>query len=424
MPGNGTRTDISSANPPARCLDLTRLISRVGRGPATGVDRVEAAYLRHLLDLETPLFVLVRTVLGYVLLDRDGTAEIAARLDGKRPWGGRDLIGTLSRRISKEKARAEADLRRLAIARCRRGALAGMLSRYLAAGTVYLNVGHSNLGTEVLPAWNAVPNAQRVVLIHDTIPLDHPEFQRPGTPAAFEAKLRRVGAQADLVIYNSQATRDAAEHRFKTWGRVPECLVAHLGVDLPTPKPDRVPPDLRLNAPYFITLGTIEPRKNHGLLLDVWEAMAGQLPHEKIPHLIIAGRRGWENEEVFQRLDRSLVMGRFVHERAGLQDGAVAALIAGARGLLFPSRAEGFGLPPLEAIALGRPVICSDLPIYREFLANIPVYLNSGDVYSWQQSIMRMADEKQAGLASGERAEAAPRLPTWTDHFNLVLKVT
>ena len=423
MPGNGTRTGISNASPPARCLDLTRLISRVGRGPATGVDRVEAAYLCHLLQVKTPLFALVRTVLGYVLLDRNGAAEIAARLNGEHPWGGKDLIGTLSRRISREKARAEADLRRLAIARCRRGALGGMLSRHLPEGTVYLNVGHSNLGPEVLSAWGAVPGALRVVLIHDTIPLDHPEFQRPGTPAAFESKLRRVGAGVDLVIYNSRATREAAERRFKAWGRTPEGLVAHLGVDLPKPEPDRIPPDLRLTAPYFITLGTIEPRKNHGHLLDVWEVMADSLKADAMPHLIIAGRRGWENAEVFERLNTSPVMNRFVHEREGLDDGAVAALIGNAAALLFPSRAEGFGLPPLEATALGTPVICSDLPIYREFLGNIPVYLDSDDVYSWQQSIMRLADEEQAGQASGAHAAAAPRLPTWTDHFNLVLKV-
>ena len=423
MPGDGTRAGTISSRPPARCLDLTRLISRVGRGPATGVDRVEAAYLHHLLDGDVPLFVLVRTVLGFVLLDRAGATKIAARLSGDQAWGGRDLVGVLSRRIPKVKQQAEADLRRFAIARCRRGALAGILARYLPEGTVYLNVGHSNLGEEPLTAWRAVPNARRVVLVHDIIPLDHPEYQRPGTPAAFEAKLRRVGAEADLVIYNSQATQGAAERRFAAWGRVPDGLVAHLGVDLPQPDPSRIPADLHLPVPYFITLGTIEPRKNHGLLLDVWETLADELPEARMPHLIIAGRRGWENAEVFRRLDTSPVMDRFVHEREGLHDGTVAALIAGARALLFPSRAEGFGLPPLEAAALGTPVICSDLPIYREFLANIPVYLDSDDVYSWTQSIKRMADDKQAGQASGAETCVPSRLPTWTDHFNLVLKV-
>jgi len=373
MPGDGTKAGITTADPPARCLDLTRLISRVGRGAATGVGRVEAAYLRHLLGAKPPLFLLVRTVLGYVLLDQEGAAQIAKRLSGNHPWGARDIIGILSRRIPEAKQRAEADLRRFAIARCRRGALAGMLARNLPAGTVYLNVGHSNIAEEPLGAWRAVPDARRVVLIHDTIPLDHPEYQRPGIPAAFEAKLRRVGAEADLVIYNSQVTRDMAERWFKRWGRVPDGLVAHLGMDLPRPNPDHIPADLRLPAGYYITLGTIEPRKNHGLLLDVWEKMAAERPEAKMPHLVTAGRRGWENQEVFHRLDTSPIIRRFVHEREGLDDEAVAALLSGARALLFPSKVEGFGLPPLEAAALGTQVLCSDLPIYREFLGNILV---------------------------------------------------
>lgn len=74
----------------ARCLDLSRLVSRVGRGPWTGVDRVEAAYARELLTREAPLFGLVRTSMGFVLLDRGGGGVQALwdRLTGVEPWGG------------------------------------------------------------------------------------------------------------------------------------------------------------------------------------------------------------------------------------------------------------------------------------------------------------------------------------------------
>ncbi len=424
MPGAGTRTATSSASPPARCLDLTRLISRQGRGPLTGVDRVELAYLRHLLADDVALFLLVRTVLGYVLLDQSGAEQLLSRLDGRVAWGKPDLVGHLSRKMNPEKRAAEADLRRLAVARCRQGALGDMLRAGLPAGTVYLNVGHSNLTDQVFAAWRKVQDARITVLVHDTIPLDYPQYQRPGTPDLFRAKLHRVGLAADLVIYNSAATRTDAERWFASWGRCPDGIVAHLGVDVPDPDPTSLPTDIDLSRPYFVALGTIEPRKNHAFLLDIWEALAEDLTDAEMPRLILAGSRGWANADVFDRLDHSSMIEKHIFERPGYDDKTVAALLAGSAGLLFPSLAEGFGLPPIEAVALNVPVICMDLQVYREFMDIIPVYLKPGDVYSWRQSITRLAREKQAGRERDARKVSHLEIPSWGDHFNFVLKMT
>ena len=424
MPGAGTRTAITNASPPARCLDLTRLISRLGRGPLTGIDRVELAYLRHLLADAVPLFVLVGTVLGYVLLDPKGAQQLLSRIEGRVGWGKPDLIGHLSRKMSPAKRSAEADLRRLAIARCRKGALGRMLCAEMPAGSVYLNVGHSNLTDQVFAGWRKVPGARITVLVHDTIPLDYTQYQRPGTPDRFRARLRRVGAAADLVVYNSAATRRDAERWFRSWGRCPDGIVAHLGVDLLRPVSACLPPDIDLSRPYFVALGTIEPRKNHAMLLDIWDALARDLTDADMPGLVIAGSRGWANKDVFDRLDRSALMERHVFERPGYDDAVVSALLAGSAGLLFPSLAEGFGLPPIEAAALNVPVICMDFPVYREFLGNIPVYLKPGDVYSWKQSITRLAQEKQARHERDAHKVSHFGIPGWDDHFNFVLKVT
>ena len=129
----------------ARLLDLTRLVSRMGRGPMTGIDRVEHAYLLHLLDSEVPLFGLVRTGFGYALLDRVGMAGIARRVRGAEPLGEADLLARLAHRRNPVRARAEADVRRLALARAARPFLRQMLLRHLPAGTSYLNTGHANL---------------------------------------------------------------------------------------------------------------------------------------------------------------------------------------------------------------------------------------------------------------------------------------
>ncbi|MDZ4135060.1 MAG: glycosyltransferase family 1 protein, partial [Paracoccaceae bacterium] len=250
---------------PARLLDLTRLVSRLGRGPLTGVDRVEYAYLRHLLAEATPLFGLARTALGFVLLDRAGAGAIAARANGD-PLGRPDLLSRLTHRHNPARARAESDLRRFALARTHRLGLGQMLRRHLPAGTTYLNTGHANLSPRVMRAAHAA-GGRIAVLVHDTIPLDHPEFTRPGIPAVFARKLACIAAHADLVIHSATATRALTETHFARLGRTPPGVTAPLGLDLRQPE---TPP---ARAPYFVTIGTIEPRKNQALLLNVWQRL-------------------------------------------------------------------------------------------------------------------------------------------------------
>lgn len=412
----------NGAAPSARLLDLSRLVSRVGRGPWTGVDRVEAAYLTALQRSAEPLFALIRTSLGFVLLDRTGVAELSARLNGLVPWGRPDWRSRLHRRATPLRRRAEAELRRLALARCRSSGLAAMLKANLPGGTAWLTVGHANLDPVVFDAIHGIPGGRASVLVHDMIPLDHPDWQRTGTVASFEVRMRTVSDKADLVICNSKATEADCAHHFDVFGRVPPMITAHLGVS--TPKPDIAALHAALDLPrrYFVVLGTIEPRKNHALLFRLWDHFAATLPADEIPMLVVAGARGWKNEDVFTWLDTSPLAGRQVREIAGLSDEAVAALIAGADALLMPSHAEGFGLPPAEALRLGTPVIANPLPVYWEILGNNPIYAPVDDMYSWATRILEIAKKEDAGRQAAVRDTVV--LPTWQEHFNLVLKVT
>lgn len=312
-------------------------------------------------------------------------------------------------------------MRRHAVARCLTAGLGAMLRRHLPAGTACFNVGHANLTARSLRGIGAVPGARLIVLIHDTIPLDYPDCAREGVPDAFAARLARVAARADLVLYPSADSRARAEAHMAAMGRVPPGHVVPLGIDPPRPDPAALPEGLPPPAPYFVTLGTIEPRKNHALLLDVWAALAADPPACGVPPLVVAGRRGWRNAQVFARLDAARARGLPIIERADLSDGAVAALLGGAAALLQPSLAEGYGLPPLEAAALNTPVICADLPVYRETLGAFPVYLTAADAYPWRQAILEFATGR---ARPGHEGRAAPDTPTWQAHFNTVLTLT
>ena len=405
-------------------LDVTRLVSRVGRGAFTGIDRVEATYLDALIDRnEGRMFALARIGGTYALLDRSAMQALRARLSGDAEWGPADWIARLHLRQPPARRRAHSDLRRLAGARrARAGGLAVLLRRELPAGTRYLNVGHTNLSEEVMAAVRGVRGARIQVLVHDTIPLDYPEYTRTGIPEQFAARLRIVGRYADRVVYNSQVTRSCAEAHFTRWGRVPPGVVAHLGVTPAAPDPAALaevwPPGLGRDRSYFVILGTIEPRKNHALLLDIWERFAAEQEAQQIPALCIVGARGWRNEALFARLDASPLTDRHLFELGPIGDGAVGALLKDARALLFPSHTEGFGLPAAEAAALGVPVLCNDLPVMHEILGDYAVYAGVTDSYLWAQKILALTR-----VDAGAAGWGGPpfRSPQWESHFQSVL---
>lgn len=408
MPGGGTKLATTTHSPPpARLLDVTRLIRRADQR-LTGIDRVEFAYLDRLAQDPVPAFGLIRTPYGYLLLDQPGLRQLADHVRDDL-WDTLPFWAQFPRPANPARRRAERTARRLAMARALPARLGQMLRQHLPPGCAYLNIGHSNFTARVIRAIRTLPRAKISVFVHDTIPLDAPEFQRTGSVAPFRAFLDRVEQNADRIIVNSQATSDSLPEHMT---RMPPVTVALLGADLGPRRSD--PP---ADPPHFVVLGTIEPRKNHALLLDVWEA----LPDPK-PKLYILGRRGWENSEVFAQLDAADPA--TIIERNDASDAEAADLIATAAGFLFPSVIEGFGLPPLEAAALGTPVLCTDLPVYREFLDDIPVYLKPQDRYAWTQHIVSLTRDPRAArrIHHDKMREFNP--PTWDAHFKTVLSRT
>lgn len=396
--------------PAARLLDLTRSLRRAGR-MATGVDRVERVYLDHFVSDELPAFGLIRTVFGYVLLDRAGMIAFRERLSGTVNWGHASVLSRLPKGRDQALIRAESDIRRLAVARCLPLRLDRMLQTHLPSDFAYFNIGHSNLTERVLQSVKSASGSIDV-MIHDVIPLEHPEYQRPGTTMPFRDKLQRVRSHADRIIYNSLDTCQRAEAMMQAWGPLPRGVVAHLGASAAVPMRAELPDGLTPARPYFVVVGTIEPRKNHQFLLDIWQELG-----RDAPPLLVCGSRGWNNEAVFARLD-ALPPDSPVKELPNLSDGALATLVAGSAGLLFPSHAEGFGLPPIEALQLGTRVLCNDLAVLREIIGDHASFAPVFDQELWVKTI-----ECWKNTPPNATKESVFVGPNWADHFKTVLRL-
>ncbi len=369
-------------------IDITRLADRFlqNRLP-TGVDRVSLQYLQHFIDRS---YALIRFAGRWVELGRgDSRRVFEALLDG----------GSEGRSV---------------IRRC--VAQAYVLSWHSQHCGVLFNTGHSGLDRPDYGVEVAKRCLKPVFFLHDLIPISHPEYCRAGEAERHHRRLETMLSAGQGLIVNSAATRDeltayAAERGLA----VPPCAVASLA-------PARLPEPCRgqlLEKPYFVVLGTIEPRKNHSLLLHVWRQLVAELGNAA-PQLVVIGQRGWECEQVVDLLDRCAALQGHVTELPRCNDRELATWLTHAQALLFPSFIEGFGMPLVEALMFGVPVIASDLPVFREIAGDIPDYLDPLDGPSWREAVLEfmkpVSIERQTQI--GRMANYAP--PTWAQHFAVV----
>jgi glycosyltransferase involved in cell wall biosynthesis len=391
-------------------LDLSRLLSRAGRGTPTGIDRVELAYAEHLIAKGTPAcFVAVNARGGLGLLGRRAAEQFVGAI-GAAWRGGLDPV-----RQNRE-VRRIARQAQIALLVGRPGALTAQL-RAGGAPPVYLLVSNHHLEKSRLIARLMERSGARFVcLVHDLIPIEFPEYAKPGQAANHLSRIETAAQFADALIVNSAETRSALQPHLDRTGRAPPVLVAPFGADLPPARNDTPPP---FDRPYFVYVSTIEARKNHLLLLNLWRRLATELG-ENSPLLVLVGQRGWETENVVDMLERCPALKGAVVEYNAMPDAEMVALLKGAKALLLPSFAEGFGFPLIEALELGVPALCSDIPALRETGGAVPDFLDPIDGPGWQLAIL-----DYAAPVSPRRAAQLARLsrwepPSWDRHFAMV----
>ena len=380
------RPDLHRMNTRDVLIDVSRLIWRMwtGRLP-TGIDRVCLAYLRHF------------GLRAQAVVQRSGIVRVLTPRSSDRLF---DLL--MHRRPEF----------RSFMVREMPSWLLSSSNGVNCSGRIYFNTGHTGLNEPALSAWIARNRIRAFYLLHDLIPITHPEFCRAGEAQRHAWRIRNALQSSTGIIGNSGATLTALSAFACDEGLPipPMCAAWIAGQAMP----EKVHP-AQLGHPYFVMIGTIEGRKNHILLLNLWRHLAESLG-DSTPKLVIVGQRGWEAEKALAMLDGCIALKQHVMELGSCDDDKLGSLIAGARALLMPSFAEGFGLPVVEALQLRTPVIASDLPVYREIAGDIPCYLSPTDETAWEKAILDFLQDgsdrrRQLGMMSGFKS------PSWPDHF-------
>jgi glycosyltransferase involved in cell wall biosynthesis len=245
------------------------------------------------------------------------------------------------------------------------------------------------------------PGPTRLVLtVHDLIPLNHPETASRGFRLQFGAWLDHSMTLVDRVICNSETTRGALADRFP---RI-EAEVIHLGADHVPPR-ERLAGSDPIGKPYFLYVGALDARKNLPALLAAFELWRARNGRDQTA-LVLAGPATFGARPVLAQIEGVRTQGVDVRVLGHLSVPRLWSVLAGAELLCCPSRYEGFSLPPLEALALGVPVVASDIEVHREVLGDAARLVPPDSIEGFAEAFTQVltdreatAELKHAGLA-------------------------
>jgi glycosyltransferase involved in cell wall biosynthesis len=254
-----------------------------------------------------------------------------------------------------------------------------------------------------------LPRGKAVVTIHDMSFHRFPQFTESRNLSYLSKAIGHTARRADAIITDSHFSAN----------EISACLgveksrvhAIHLGISpsLQAPPPE-ILADLRrrhkLDKPYLLTVGTIEPRKNLPLLLDLFENF-----RDFDGDLVIAGMPGWKCASFFERLKTSPAASR-IRYLDFLPEPDLPALYAAAEAFVFPSFYEGFGFPPLEAMACGTPVIASRGGSLPEVLGEAASFPLTWDVEEWRGAVRQVLSDstlRQTLIERGLRQAARYR---------------
>ena len=245
------------------------------------------------------------------------------------------------------------------------------------------NLGHNGVTDRYLKQLKAL-NLDLISMIHDLIPLTNPEYCRLNTHRKYQKLFNNILKNSKGVITTSYFNMQNVVLYSNAVGiQLESTYVRHLPLLKSFHSTETIRP---IEETYFVVLGTIEPRKNHLLLLKVWKKLIERCG-SKVPILVIIGQRGWNNEEVFRMLERDPAIKKYIIELNNCFDSELIGWLKFSNAMLFPSFTEGYGLPLIEALSNKIPVIASNLSVFKEISNGVPEFIDPYDEELWIKTI-------------------------------------
>lgn len=261
---------------------------------------------------------------------------------------------------------------------------------------------------------------------YDLIPLLFPEFT-PGMEFfnQFNYHYRAVARLANAVFAISEVSAQSLRDFWDKEGLSAMAPPIEV-VPLAAPAPVRTPPklvdkdqvmldDIKKDGPFVIYVSTVEPRKNHQLLLDIWRDLHAERG-DKCPKLLIVGMRGWGSEDLIRSASRMLASkdGK-IFWREGLSDALLMQLYARCAFAVFPSYFEGWGLAATEAAAFGKVCVVSNTGALMEATQGMMPSYHPLDFKGWKHEITRLLDDDTYRLSLESRLDTDRFKRTWSD---------
>jgi glycosyltransferase involved in cell wall biosynthesis len=240
---------------------------------------------------------------------------------------------------------------------------------------------------------------RRIITVHDLTFLHYPEFLTPDSKRYYNEQIGWAVTEADHISADSNATREDLINLLGVpAGKVTTIYLAASAIHTAYYTEEEISSTLEeyhLPEGFILSVGTLEPRKNLPTLIHAYyhwrRDYRADLP------LVIVGGRGWLYEEIFETI-RSLKLSDDVHFLEGVNDVRLAHLYRAAGVLAFPSYYEGFGLPALEAMHAGCPVIASNRGSLVEVVGDAALLMDPDDTAGWTDAINRVLTD--SGLAN------------------------
>lgn len=388
------------------CYDITRLLTRILNPTPNGIDRVDHALAQHFLSGD-PDSTFGSTFLGFGSRLIKGAAAREAVNGIAAHWGETTSLAVdhdpLYRHVvawiagqavgprpprRRKRRRLPFTVAEVAFWAARHGLpVTRTPGAHFPRGGVYMNVSQFPLWMSSPFDWlRARKDVRAAFFVHDLLPIVLPEYFRVNEFERHQHRLRNLSRLASAAIVTTNTVADNLERHLAELGRrdLP-IFVAPTPISPLFSTVRCMEPSLG-SRPFFVLCSTIEPRKNHLMILAVWRALAQKMGRDT-PKLVLIGTRGWHYDPIIDLIERSPTLRDHVIEVGGLSTPGLKRLIDNAQALLMPSFGEGYGLPVHEALAAGAPVVASDIPAFREIKAEGLTLLSPLDGEAWLHEV-------------------------------------